>query len=335
MGPHALGLLPPRWVHPLAPHGRRCLDYWHSPAAGAHWQLELCHTPYVHVYSLDLPRSGMLAMFVACAVVASIAIGETPSASSSSAVDLSGIWTGSPTSGATQVVLAMKSGGGYGTLMDNHGGVVTEPGTTYSMLCRTSDYRTSAKCGWQSALCTVAGATGTVTCDVKPAGKISGPVNAAGDFIGFNGGPWSKFTGGLTGIWASANDHDMDAYFMLHNATTNAVQAWWDFGVTPQTADGWKWKSGVFTPANHSLFFSLNLHDKGTSNTSIISADLSRVVSGDLAGWAKKKSQVIRPSDPKSKIHTVHMIFANHLDVGFANHVNTIDNECVLCPLAG
>ena len=231
------------------------------------------------------------------------------------------MWTGSPTDGAYQIVLAQKSGGGYGTLMDNHGGPVTEPGTSYSMLCRTSDYRDSAKCGWESAFCTLA-TTGNVTCDVSPAGKLSGALNAAGDFIGFDlakGGTWSKYTGGLTGIWASANDGDKDAYFMLHNKTTNSVVAWWDMGVTSPATQHWKLQTGSFTPANRSLVLN-NL-------TSIVSPDLSSVSSSfGLVGWAKKKSQTIRPSH-KNNIHSVHMVFANHLDVGFASYVNNIDNE--------
>ena len=214
-------------------------------------------------------------------------------------LDLSGVWTGSPASGARQIVLATRSGGGYGTLMDNHHG--REPGASYTMLCRTSDYTTSAKCGWQSAFCTV-DAANHVACDVQPAGKLSGSVSTGEDFIGFEGGPWTKFTGGLSGIWASSNDADVDAYFMLHNSTTNAVVAWWDMGVTPQS--GWKWKSGSFIPSNHSLFL-FNL-------TSIISGDMSRVESSTgLVGWAKKKSQVIRPSDSKTKIHSVHMVFVS------------------------
>jgi hypothetical protein len=130
-------------------------------------------------------------------------------------VDLTGLWTGSPSGSPKEILLAQRDPD------------AAADSASFELVCRTTDYMTSSPCGWTSARCTVAG--DAVTCTL-PVG--SGTANAAGDQIMFSGGPDNKFTGGLSGIWASASDKGVDAYLMLHNATTNAVVVWWDTGVT-------------------------------------------------------------------------------------------------------
>jgi len=145
-------------------------------------------------------------------------------------VDLTGLWTGSPSGSPKEILLAQRDPD------------AAADSASFELVCRTTDYMTSSPCGWTSARCTVAG--DAVTCTL-PVG--SGTANAAGDQIMFSGGPDNKFTGGLSGIWASASDKGVDAYLMLHNATTNAVVVWWDTGVTPNTGP-WAWGAGVYTP---------------------------------------------------------------------------------------
>ena len=148
-----------------------------------------------------------------------------------SGTDLSGVWTGSPAGSPREIMLAQRSAGSS-----------SANESRYELLCRTTDYQTSHACSWESASCVVAGTA--VHCEA-PVG--SGVLGAAGDTIAFSGGPDTRFTGALTGIWASASDADADAYFLLHNASTNAVTAWWDAGVSPRGA--WSWGAGVYTPA--------------------------------------------------------------------------------------
>ena len=193
-------------------------------------------------------------------------------------VDLTGLWTGSPSGSPKEILLAQRDPD------------AAADSASFELVCRTTDYMTSSPCGWTSARCTVAG--DAVTCTL-PVG--SGTANAAGDQIMFSGGPDNKFTGGLSGIWASASDKGVDAYLMLHNATTNAVVVWWDTGVTPNTGP-WAWGAGVYTPANRSLLFTTGY--LSTLQSSVFRADLSAVASGGLSGWAKKPSQIIRPPPP-------------------------------------
>ncbi len=196
-------------------------------------------------------------------------------------LDLSGLWTGSPAGSAKEIMLAQKD-------PQDAAGAGSAGG--FELLCRTTDYMTSSRCGWPSAKCSVSG--DAVTCDA-PVG--SGTLNSAKNQILFSGGPDNKFTGGLSGIWASARDADRDAYLMAHNASTNAVIVWWDTGVTPNTGP-WSWGPGVFTPSNRSLHFTSGY--LATLQPSVLTPDLSAVSSGGLAGWAKKKSQNISPPPP-------------------------------------
>eukprot|EP01051_Picozoa_sp_SAG22_P010691 SAG22_NODE_976_length_6199_cov_1.414426_4_plen_502_part_00 len=216
------------------------------------------------------------------AALAALLTQPLPAAASSTTVglDLSGVWTGSPAGSPKELMLAQA--------VDGAGPAAFE------LLCRTTDYTlAAAPCGWASARCNVSGAA--VSCDAPVnSGTLRVGAGGARPEIMFGGGPDIKYTGGLSGIWAVANDKDVDAYILAHNASMNTVVAWWDTGVSKRGA--WAWGPGIFSPANRSLRFTSGY--LSTLQPSVMSADLSKVESGGLSGWAKKMPQIIRPPPP-------------------------------------
>jgi hypothetical protein len=60
-----------------------------------------------------------------------------------------------------------------------------------------------------------------------------------------------------------------------------------------------------------------------------VSADFSAVTAGGLVGWHKRATQAFA-----AKIHTVHMIYMNHYDVGYTSSINAVRGWCTRSCLA-
>eukprot|EP00041_Stephanoeca_diplocostata_P006264 m.79354 g.79354 ORF g.79354 m.79354 type:complete len:876 (+) comp16268_c0_seq5:68-2695(+) len=239
-------------------------------------------------------------------------------------VDLSGIWS-SPVA-PTHRYLFFRSGGGYGTGKDKHAAFphmpVHEPGTAYDVKCLTSDFRGGKPggCGWDKAVCTLtAGTDGKspiATCAFDNGATLPGAVSADGCSINMSA-PWTKFCGELSGLWSGPKENS-DYYVLTHDKATNDVTVWWDTAIT---ASLWTWGNGTFDPKSKNISFVLaNYQDNPCGGT--VDATMSKITSGCLVGWHKQATQML-----PSEIHTVHLVFMNHLDVGYASFINNIDNE--------
>lgn len=211
-------------------------------------------------------------------------------------------------------------GGGYGTAKDagNPSRSPTVPGTTYDVVCLTSDWRGGKPggCGWTRANVTLAagpggkGIVGTATFD--NGGTLSGPLSADGCNFAMSA-PWNRFCGDMSGLWRGPTGSDF--YVMAHNETTGNLSVWWDTDMTP--VGTWSYGRGEI---NASRFLWIEYAGVGTPfNLS----GTSPIGSGNTSwGWVRRQQQFF-----PSPIHTVHMVFMNHLDVGYASFINNIDNE--------
>eukprot|EP00051_Salpingoeca_urceolata_P030171 m.8335 g.8335 ORF g.8335 m.8335 type:complete len:1021 (+) comp3196_c0_seq1:59-3121(+) len=257
--------------------------------------------------------------------------------------DLSGVWTGSPLGGATHRYFFTKSGGGFGSAKDvsvSASDPVSRPGTSYAVKCLTSDFRGGKPggCGWDKAVCVLSASnvtakhrsggeatqyvadSVTATCSFytggQETGQLSGPVVKDGCGIDMKL-PWNKFCGPMSGLWHGPAEGDI--YVLGHNETTGNITVWWDSDVTP--VGGWAWGHGVVRP-NLSMYFAF----PGFVLSGVVNANYSEISPGPTGNWSGnwvKRPQQFFPAD----IHTVHLVFMNHLDVGYASYINNIDNE--------
>ena len=130
-----------------------------------------------------------------------------------------------------------------------------------------------------------------------------------------NQAPWNRFTGYLSGLWASDNDADRDVYVMAHNATDNALNVWWDTAVI----------SSIWTTGRGAL-----ASDNVTVNMTGFPEDLVGKVSKDGEtigmpyGWRRKKYNFFT-----KPIRSVHVVFMNHLDIGYTNFINPVYDEYI------
>jgi len=153
--------------------------------------------------------------------------------------------------------------------------------------------------------------------DDQPVGSKSGNVSPAGDRIDMDL-PWNKFTGNLTGLWYGppGGDSDNDYYILSHNATTGELTVWWDTEETP--AGSWTFGLGQFYP-NMTVDMKFNSFEL----IGVAGANYSMIDHGNWGQpWNKRPNQFF-----PSPIDTVHVIFMNHLDVGYASYINNIDNS--------
>jgi hypothetical protein len=116
--------------------------------------------------------------------------------------------------------------------------------------------------------------------------------------------PWNKFCGNLSGLWTGppvATNNDV--YVLAHDAATGDLSVWWDTDVTP--AGSWTYGYGTYNSANRNVsvnFITFNL-------TGFADAAFDSIGGGNWGSpWAKRANQFFPPP-----IHTVHMIFMNHL----------------------
>ena len=130
--------------------------------------------------------------------------------------------------------------------------------------------------------------------------------------------PWRHLTGKLTGLWRGPTGDDI--YVVTHNATSNALTVWWDESQS-HNPGGWYKGDGTFDPATNVVDMRFD------------SFELSGVADppnfdsiGNGQSWGKPWTR--RPAlYPHSDIHTVHLIFMNHLDIGYTTSINNVLNE--------
>jgi hypothetical protein len=254
--------------------------------------------------------------------------------------DLSGIWTGSPAGGITQRYFFTPSGGGYGSSKDSSftNEPPLPPGTSYDVRCITGDWTAKmlSSCGgWKKARVSVA-KTKTKTKTTKTisaapweatvtfftnessfskTGTIEGNKRINMDL------PWNHFVGGLTGLWSGQQPDDI--YVLTHNSTTNKVTTWWDCSQTASVG----WYSGVGAYDSATQGVNMNWTGYGSKNGFTNPPYFNEIENGtwgDYPSWTKRPQQQY-PSD----IHTVHMIFMNHLDIGYTTTIMDVLNEYV------
>ena len=273
--------------------------------------------------------------------------------------DLSGVWHGSPKAGDAHRYFFTPSGGGYGSAKDRHAAFApaAAPGTSYDVACLTSDWNggKAGGCGWDRATVVVApsgstaearrraldgvedaaaaaaaaglvaGWTATVSFFTGdgPASLKKGAVDALGASIAMDL-PWNRFDGNLSGLWASPKPGP-DYYVMAHDATSGTMTVWWDTAESPAGP----WSSGSGTEeASAGLRVTMNFTSSGHGSpfTQVGNASADGMsLQWSTAGTWKKHSPQILPST----VHTVHLVFMNHLDIGYTTTINTVNNEYV------
>eukprot|EP00045_Choanoeca_perplexa_P009466 m.91447 g.91447 ORF g.91447 m.91447 type:complete len:1043 (-) comp14907_c0_seq2:53-3181(-) len=135
--------------------------------------------------------------------------------------------------------------------------------------------------------------------------------------LSFNGDVyWQRYQGNLTGIWYGAAQHDY--IFLGHNQSDNSLTIMLDAFMNKPVAP-WTYGSGRFDPSDMTV--AVNFSYSGLL-TGTVSSDYTQINGGGFQHWEKWSSQGI-----PSNIHTVHLVFMNHLDVGYASFINNIDNE--------
>ena len=246
--------------------------------------------------------------------------------------DLSGVWHGSPAGGEMHRYFFTPSGGGYGSAKDRMPGFLpAAPGTAYDIACLTKDWTSKASggCGWAVARAALNQdeKTGEWTANITfmdekhaVVNQLSGPVSADGNNIAMHL-PWNRYAGELSGLWKGPTGDDY--YVVTHEADQQGgvqgnLTVWWD---SAETAIG-SWYTGrgkIDNLRNVDVAFdSFNL-------SGVASANASDIGGGTWGSpWTKRVSQTL-PTD----IHTVHLVFMNHLDIGYTTTVNNVLNEYI------
>eukprot|EP00750_Incisomonas_marina_P012623 INCI17124.5.p1 GENE.INCI17124.5~~INCI17124.5.p1 ORF type:complete len:510 (-),score=85.81 INCI17124.5:54-1490(-) len=274
--------------------------------------------------------------------------------------DLSGVWTGSPIGSPKARYFLTPSGGGYGSSKDRAfaAEAPAPPGTAYDVRCITGDYTSDGalSCGWDSARVTVArtqkrrrrplrntraparsndgggrlpgkagassvGSNWTATFSFIVDGQVahtkSGPIEGGNAAVDMDE-PWNHFLGPLTGLWKGPGGDDY--YVLTHDAASGNLTVFWDTSETP--VGSWFTGDGIFNAKDNSVDMHFNAFElKGVTNA----PDFTAIGNGTWgADWTKHPVQAY-PSD----IHTVHLIFMNHLDIGYTTTVNNVLNEYI------
>ena len=247
--------------------------------------------------------------------------------------DLSGIWTGSPLGAPNARYFMTPSGGGYGSSKDRSFAAAAPraPGTAYDVRCISGDFTDDGDtpCGWDSALVEVAPSTNsastssnwTATISFLVNGqvstKLSGAIENGNRAIAMDE-PWNHFTGELSGLWKGPSGDDF--YVLTHDADSGNLTVMWDTSETP--VGGWYTGTGSFDQSSNAVDMKFDSFElKGVTNP----PDFNAIGNGTWgADWTKRPVQTY-PSD----IHTVHLIFMNHLDIGYTTTINNVLNEYI------
>ena len=267
--------------------------------------------------------------------------------------NLAGIWTGSPKRGLKHRYFFTPSGGGYGSSKDSS--FINEPpaapGFGYDVRCITGDWTAKAAtpCGWDKARVIV---SSTLTSaekrsihiqSAKLGSATSAPswqatvtfYNTADNTTSIKKGsltnntiinidlPWNHFVGPLTGLWHGPSTNNNDYYVMTHDLVSNQITAWWDPSESEQGS--WYTGTGTFKPLTNEINLNTtgSWYKSGFTNPPLFNA-IGNGTWGNYPNWQKHSNQKY-----PANIHTVHMIFMNHLDIGYTTTIMTVLNEYV------
>ena len=171
--------------------------------------------------------------------------------------------------------------------------------------------------------CTAPGSNGSLA-------TFAGVASADGTRLSFPApdGPWERFSGELSGLWCSTYDSCADVYILAHNRSTDSLNVSWDCdrGLACP-ASKWDFATGAFDRA--AMNASLTIRPQGQAFQVAVSKAFDELGFGGALGWRKRSRQLLPASSNSScaKIKKVHMIFMNHLDVGYTIDINDVDNE--------
>ena len=125
-----------------------------------------------------------------------------------------------------------------------------------------------------------------------------------------NGDLWNQYTGKLSGIWTgftSGGAALSDRYFLTHNASQNNVSAWCIIAVSPVGAcSSWTGAAGWIAGSALTLFVEDGFWFRGT-----VDASFSRISMDDGSAWTRRNDSL------PPTFTSVHVVFMNHLDVGY------------------
>jgi hypothetical protein len=261
-------------------------------------------------------------------------------------------------------VFLTASGGGYGSAMDREFAhePALPPGFSFDVRCVTADYASASghqACAFAKGRVTLAirgqgharaGPTpnatttdtnvlwvATVTLFDGDGQVISNtpacPVTSNTHIATTSTTAWTHFTGPLSGLWqgAARNGGDDDYYLLAHSSATDALTVSWDTSETP--AGSWTHGVGSYDRANQSvrMVFDTTFVLDGAVWVDASTGALrigKRMGDGTLSsakpdvGWRRRY-----PQKYPVPIHTVHLIFANHLDIGYTTTINDVLNE--------
>eukprot|EP01062_Namystynia_karyoxenos_P023051 TRINITY_DN18872_c0_g1_i1.p1 TRINITY_DN18872_c0_g1~~TRINITY_DN18872_c0_g1_i1.p1 ORF type:complete len:1136 (+),score=352.05 TRINITY_DN18872_c0_g1_i1:92-3499(+) len=141
-------------------------------------------------------------------------------------------------------------------------------------------------------------------------GEAVGQLTAGTDLIQFGGGErWQRARGTLAGLWHRAGGGPTDFAVLTHDAPTDPVKAW--------RRSGGEWRAEVMSLDGTAAVSSGRL---GRGRV----AGAAAIEWSDGTEWRRHPSQTLPSATP---IHTVHMVYMNHYDVGYTSFINNVDNE--------
>lgn len=186
-------------------------------------------------------------------------------------------------------------------------------------------------------------------CTFDNGASFSAAVPAGGALLAFaKWQTWRKFTGAASGLWRPGGGpltkkaqrgrlglSPDDVFVLAHNGSTGELTAWND--LSAMISDSPDWDFGAGSAAGSGLALKLTGHDfAGPTHTTcagVLSADASRIAwkgkgCGDPRGdgvlqWARKRDA----RGVSNHIHSVHLVFMNHLDIGYTNFAVPVYNE--------
>ena len=272
----------------------------------------------------------MRRFFAALAAAAGLAHAADRGQDEASPPALAGVWRTS--SGA--LLLAAPLGSAFGSVKAQHPTVPQpKPGSGFAFDCMATDLGAGVTpCPWARAYCTLA-VGDAVVCTVAgssgPPQQLRGTVAADGNSLAFAGGSWERFSGEMSGLWCSHYNGCADVYVMAHNRSTDALNVSWDptFSAPPSR---WAFASGRLDRA--AMKTTLTMHFPGSArraetDSAGVAANFSAMDWSSPLGWRKRARQVLPQVNVSKQIKKVHMVFMNHLDVGYTKDINDIDNE--------
>jgi len=174
----------------------------------------------------------------------------------------------------------------------------------------------------EAVVCTVAGSSG-------PPQQLRGTVAADGNSLAFAGGSWERFSGEMSGLWCSHYNGCADVYVMAHNRSSDALNASWDptFSAPPSR---WAFASGSLDRAAMKTTLTMRFPGsarRAETDSAGVAANFSAMAWSSPLGWRKRARQLLPQVNVSKQIKKVHMVFMNHLDVGYTKDINDIDNE--------